>query len=50
VVKAKADLLTPGGWLPITASAPSDNGSERTITDLNASGARKFYQVEVTKP
>jgi hypothetical protein len=50
VVKAKADLLTPGGWLPITASAPSDNGSERTITDLNASGARKFYQVEVTRP
>ena len=49
-VKAKASLLT-GSYLPLTnPSAPTDNGQTRTITDLNASGAAKFYQVEITKP
>jgi len=50
VVKAKSNLLTLGGWGAISASAPSDNGTERTITDLNASGPAKFYHVEITKP
>ena len=49
-VKAKPSLLTLGGWSAITASAPSDNGLERTITDLNATEAEKFYQIEITKP
>ena len=49
-VKAKASLLT-GSYLPLTnASAPSDDGQVRTITDLSASGAVKFYEVEITKP
>ena len=52
-VKAKASLLT-GTYLPLTnPSAPTDtglNGEVRTITDLNANGAAKFYQVEITKP
>ena len=42
--------LTATGWSAITASAPSDNGQQRTVTDLNATGARKFYRVEITKP
>jgi hypothetical protein len=41
--------LTGSTWSPINASAPSNNGQERTITDLSASGA-KFYRVEITKP
>lgn len=49
-VQAKSSLLTVGSWSAITGSAPSDNGEERTITDLDASGAVKFYQVEITKP
>ena len=49
-VKAKASLLTVGGWTPINASAPSDAGQERTITDLSATGPAKFYQVEIAKP
>ena len=48
-IKAKPSLPTVGGWNPISASAPSDNGQERTITDLNASGPAKFYRVEITK-
>jgi hypothetical protein len=49
-VKAKTSLLT-GSYLPLTnPSAPTDNGQERTITDLSATGATKFYQVEITKP
>ena len=43
-------LLTAPTWSAITASAPSDNGTTRTITDLNASGTPKFYHVEITKP
>ena len=50
MVKAKASLLT-GSYLPLSnASAPSDKGQTRTIIDLSASGATKFYQVEITKP
>jgi hypothetical protein len=29
---------------------PSDNGNQRTITDLSAGGAGNFYHVEITKP
>ena len=42
-------LTLNGAWQPLTASAQSDNGAERTVTDLNAAGA-KFYRIEITKP
>ena len=43
--------LTTGSYLPLTnPSAPNDSGQERTITDLSATGATKFYRVEITKP
>lgn len=45
-----SDDLTPGSWNPATVSAPSDNGTERTLTDTAASGTKKFYRVEITKP
>lgn len=48
-VKSNAQL-TATGWSAITASTPSDNGQKRTVTDLNATGSRKFYRVEITKP
>ncbi len=51
VVKSKADL--PGAtWDPLTSSTFSDNAplQQRTVTDLSATGARKFYHVEITKP
>jgi len=49
-VTAKTNLNTVGGWGAINASAPSDNGTQCTITDLSASGAVKFYHVEISKP
>ena len=43
--------LTLGdAWQPLTSTSQSDNGTERTVTDLNATGAKKFYHVEITKP
>ncbi len=49
VVKAKPSLLT-GTFAPLGSSSFTDNAQERTVTDLNASGTTKFYQVEITKP
>ena len=49
-IKAKSSLLSIGGWTTIVGSTPSDNGTERTITDPDASGPAKFYRVEITKP
>ena len=43
--------LAAGSYAPLTdLSAPTDAGRQRTITDLSASGAAKFYRVEITKP
>lgn len=30
--------------------AKNDNGSQRTVTDTNASESKKFYRVEIVKP
>jgi hypothetical protein len=40
----------PGPWLPLTGTTEGDHGSERTVTDPNATGAAKFCHVEITKP
>ena len=42
--------LTTGTWQPLTGTTFSDNGAERTITDPAATGAEKFYRVQVSKP
>ena len=39
-----------GSWQPLTTSSQSDNGTERTVTDLNATGGKKFYRVGITRP
>ena len=49
------DILTSttlaiGSWLPLAGGVASDAGDERTITDPNASGTAKFYQVQIVKP
>ncbi|MBE2284932.1 MAG: hypothetical protein IAE77_15840 [Prosthecobacter sp.] len=44
---------TPGPgavWTPLTSFTITDNGSTRTITDTDTTGARKFYRVEVSQP
>jgi hypothetical protein len=40
--------LGTGNWVRLTAFTQSDNGSQRTITDLSATGARRFYRIRVT--
>ena len=49
VVKFKLDL-SGGTWSPLPSSTFSDSGQQRTVTDFSATGAKKFYQVEITKP
>jgi hypothetical protein len=48
-VKFRPDLAS-GAWTTLTGTTQSDTGAQRTVTDLNATGAKKFYQVEITKP
>ncbi len=48
-VKSRTDL-GPGPWSPLASSTTTDVTEERTVTDLDATGARKFYRVEITKP
>ena len=48
VVKSR---LTPSGvWQPLATSTQSDNATERTVTDLDATDSKKFYRVEITQP
>lgn len=42
--------LATGSWSVLTGTTTSDNGAERTVTDTNASGPGKFYQVQIVKP
>lgn len=49
-VTAKPNLLTGGDWEEINGATSGDNGTERTITDLNATGPAKFYRIEITRP
>ena len=49
VVAAKGSL-SGGAYLPLSnGSAPVDVGAERVVIDQSASGAAKFYRVEITK-
>lgn len=42
--------LGGGTWEKLTGAVVSDLGTQRTVTDTGATGERKFYKVEVTKP
>ncbi len=48
-MKFKTDL-TAGTWATLPGATFTDNGLERTVTDPTATEARKFYEVEITKP
>jgi hypothetical protein len=37
-------------WNDLTSFSIHDDRLTRTITNLDASGSAKFYQVEITKP
>lgn len=42
--------LTDSNWVALTGSSQSDNGMQRTVTDLNSIGVRKFYRINISKP
>ncbi len=41
---------TLSSWSDLTGATASDNGTERTVTDVNASGTRQFYRVDISLP
>lgn len=41
--------LSPSGWSALAGEGQIDNGEERTVTDPNASGPKKFYRVQITR-
>jgi hypothetical protein len=49
IVQFVTALTTPT-WQTLTGTTQNDNGATRTVTDLNATSARKFYRVQITKP
>lgn len=48
--QVKSNTGLAGPWLPLGSFTTSDAADQRTVTDLDATGARKFYHVEITKP
>ncbi len=42
--------LGPGPWAPLIWGSFVDSGNQRTVTDPDASGPRKFYRVEIENP
>jgi len=42
--------LACGTWSALTPTAQSKTAGERSVTDLDAIGARKFYRIEIAKP
>jgi len=42
--------LQATGWTALTGAITSDNGTERTVTDTNASASHKYYRVQIAKP
>jgi len=48
-VTATSNLAT-GNFTPLGSLTLSDDGNERTVTDLDAGGGAKFYRVRISKP
>jgi hypothetical protein len=45
-----SDTLSPVSWQPLMNITTSDDGQTRTVTDLDASGDAKFYDVQISRP
>ena len=50
IYQVKSNTGLSGPWLPLASFTTSDAADQRTVTDLDATGPRKFYHVEITKP
>ncbi len=42
--------LLSGTWQVLSATNVTDNGTERTVTDLNATESNKFYRIQINLP
>ncbi len=42
--------LLSGTWQVLSATNVTDNGTERTVTDLNATESNKFYRIQISLP
>ena len=42
--------LSAGNFTPLAGASLTDNGTERTLTDLNATNASRGYRVQITLP
>lgn len=49
-VADRSTVVSPAETVLLGSSSFTDDGQERTVTDLNATDPRKFYHVEITKP
>jgi hypothetical protein len=49
LIQSKPDL-TSATWSPVSSTNQSDNGTARSVTDPNASGGKKTYRVQISKP
>lgn len=49
-VQFTSTLIDPTTWTTLTGTTQSDNGNQRTVTDLNAGSAPKSYRVQITRP
>lgn len=49
VLEFRTDLAADA-WAPLSGTSQSDDGAQRTVIDLNATGAKKFYRVTISKP
>jgi len=44
------ETLGAGAFSPLAEANTTDNGQERTVTDLNATGPARFYRVQISLP
>ena len=42
--------LNAATWTPLPGGIVNEDGPQRTVTDPAATGAKKFYHIEITKP
>jgi hypothetical protein len=46
----RTNLLTGDAWVALTNTNVTDSGAQRTVIDLNATAAQKFYRISISDP
>lgn len=46
----RTNLVSGTAWTNLTTFTITDNGTERTVVDTNATGTARFYRVQITYP